>query len=192
MVPRRWKQIYSSGHPSCRYLWPRPAESVQRQVVLFIPLPSLPSSHRKCPLWHKGNSFYWWLWSPILLLSIPSKCSVPSGAQFGSSWPPSALGAPLCLVQLSSNPFRSLRFGGWQGWGRLNPLQEPKQAHSPGCLEEWVKDQGREIPLFFWFCFVFLLQETTEINLNESRNHFIMLGRNAPKILSKANKPNSA
>ena len=117
MVPRKWKHVYSSGHPSCRYLWPKPAESVQRQVVLFIPLPSLLSSHRKCPLWHKENSFYWWLWSPILLLSIPSKSPVPSGAQFGSSWPPSALGAPLFLVQLSSNLFRSLRFGGWWGVG---------------------------------------------------------------------------
>lgn len=168
MVPRRWKQIYSSGYPSCRYLWPRPAESVQRQVVLFIPLPSLPSSHRKCPLWHKGNSFYWWLWSPILLLSIPSKWLVPSGAQFGRSWPPSALGAPLCLVQLSSNPFRSLRFGGWQVREVESPPGTKAGPLPQAAWSEWVKDQGREIlPLFGFALFSYCRKQQKLTPMNQ-------------------------
>ena len=54
------------------------------------------------------------------------------------------------------------------GGKALNPRQEPRQAHSPGCLEEWVKDQEREIPLFFGFAvFSYCRKQQKLISVNQ-------------------------
>lgn len=72
--------------------------------------------------------------------------------------------------------------GGEGEWGKtFNVPQAQKQDHHPGCLEDWVKDQEREIPLIGGG-FVLLLQETTEISLDELSSQITILERNITKI----------
>ena len=96
---------------------------------------------------------------------------------------PFSPGALLSLKQLSSNTSRSLNLVGGEGeWGKtFNVPQAQKQNHHPGCLEDWVKDQEREIPLIGGG-FVLLLQETTEISLDELSSQITILDRNITKI----------
>lgn len=154
--PSLWQIFIAQGPGIC---------SKASSPILFI-IFSAKRSNRKLALWPQRQQFLVFTLVPCTSAPHCPQKSSPSGDKqkhlvYTDLF---ALEVPLPLGPPSSNPSRNLGFG--VGWGKVkseesfNSPREQKQDDYPGCLEEWVKDQEKEIPPPLHL-FSPLLQETT-------------------------------